>query len=131
VAVEWTTTLEINTWGFNLWRSTAENGDYVQVNDTLIPTEFPGSTQGGSYALVDKDVTPDTPYFYKLEELETGGVHNWYGPTATQQETGGGTGPTALTLSTFTAEDDLPAWGLLILGAGVVAVGIARRRRRS
>lgn len=133
VEVAWETAMEIDTAGFNLWRSTTENGDYVQVNDALIPTQFPGGTWGGSYAFTDEDVTPGTTYFYKLEELEMGGVHNWYGPTVTQQETGGGTGPgpNALTLSTFTAKNALPAWDLLILGAGIVAVGITRRRRRS
>jgi len=80
VKVVWETALEHDTVGFNVWRSTSERGDYVQVNDDLIPSASPGSTWGGSYVFINQNVTPGTTYYYKLDELEVGGAHNWYGP---------------------------------------------------
>jgi hypothetical protein len=84
VEVVWETAMEIDTAGFNLWRATAADGDYVQVNDALIPSASPGQTWGGSYAFTDQDVTSGSTYFYKLEELEVGGARNWYGPTVAE-----------------------------------------------
>ena len=48
MAVTWETALEIDTVGFNLWRSTNVGSGYVQVNDTLIPAASPGGVWGGA-----------------------------------------------------------------------------------
>jgi hypothetical protein len=127
VLVEWTTAQEINTVGFNLWRSTSLDGEYVQVNDTLIPAESLGGVMGGSYSFSDSGVTPGSTYYYKLEELEVGGAHNWYGPAVLGE--GGRSDPTAVTLSRFAAIG--AAWwpvGALV-GVGLAAVWLWRRRR--
>lgn len=132
VQVAWATAQEVDTVGFNLWRSTSPEGGYVQVNDALIPSASPGATMGGSYAYADSDVTPGTTYYYKLEEVEIGGARNWYGPTSTD---GGGTNPTAVTLSTAdTDSGTVLAWwpvaAALAVGAGLVALARLRRRRQ-
>ncbi len=132
VLVEWQTTAEVNTVGFNVWRSTAPDGDYVKVNDAVIPSAVPGGVGGGSYSYTDASVTPGTTYYYKLEELEVGGASYFYGPGST----GGGGGTTSVTLSTVTAGgwDGLAfAWwplvGAAAVGAGVAALAHWRRRR--
>jgi hypothetical protein len=132
VEIEWRTTLEVDTAGFNLWRAAAGGGEYVQVNPSLIPSAEPGGIQGATYRFVDADGMPGETYTYKLEELETGGRRNWYGPI-TMGETDGGRGeePTALTLSTFEAKGS--AW--LTVAASVVGalgglIGFVRRKLR-
>lgn len=71
VAIEWQTDTEINTAGFNIYRSTSPNGDFVLVNEAegLIPSE--GSAfSGATYAFRDHDVVVNTTYYYLLEEVE-------------------------------------------------------------
>lgn len=127
VAVAWETTLEVNTLGFNVWRSTAVDSGYAQVNDALVPAASPGGVIGGSYTFTDPNVMPGTTYYYKLEELEVGGARNWYGPTSTD-----GGDPNAVTLS---AADAAMAWWPIAVGvaagAGMAATVLLRRRRTS
>jgi len=118
VLIAWETTLEIDTIGFNLWRSTASDGAYVRVNETLIPAASPGGVMGGVYTFDDPSAVPGTTYYYKLEELEVGGARNWYGPA----QTGGSNNPTATTLSKVDANGHTSfGWWLLTLP---LAVGI-------
>jgi hypothetical protein len=133
VLVAWTTAMEIDTAGFNVWRSADSNGEYVQVNDALVPSAVPGSTQGGAYSFTDGEVTSGEMYYYKLEELEAGGRSNWYGPVATSALTDGGDMiPTALSLSDFAARGSAVAW-VIAAGAVVLVLGgvgfIVQRRK--
>jgi uncharacterized repeat protein (TIGR01451 family) len=131
VRVEWETALELDTVGFNVWRSTDPAGGYVQINDVLIPAESLGGVWGGAYSYVDSGVTPGTVYYYRLEELEVSGARNWYGPTLTE----GGHQPTAVTLRAFAASGGGIAgagWvvtGAIALGAGLIVFGRLRKRR--
>jgi hypothetical protein len=135
VLVAWETTIEIDTAGFNVWRSATMDGGYVQINDELIRSAVPGGTRGGSYSLIDSGVTPGIDYYYKLEELEAGGGSNWYGPSATDQDAGdsGKGDTTVLTLAAFSARGPAVAWWsaatVMVLGLGLS--GVAWRRRRS
>ncbi|MBN1593461.1 MAG: hypothetical protein JW941_09495, partial [Candidatus Coatesbacteria bacterium] len=75
--IRWVTGSEIDTAGFNLWRS--DSGEYMRVNPRMI--EAKGSPAAGeSYAYIDTGVTPGTACTYKLEEIETNGRSNFYGP---------------------------------------------------
>jgi hypothetical protein len=130
VVVAWETAMEIDTVGFNVWRSETRDGGYMRVNDTLIPSTSPGSVWGSAYSYVDSDVIPDTTYYYKLEELEVGGGRNWYGPVST-----GDDNPTSVILFKATAERTgyaAPAWWLagaaVAVGAGLVATWRIRKR---
>jgi hypothetical protein len=126
VLVEWQTAWELNTVGFNVWRSTSLAGDYAQVSSELIPSASPGGMTGGSYAFTDSAVSPGTTYYYKLEELETGGARNWYGPTSTE-----GNNPNTVTLSAAdTALAWWPAAAVAIAGGGLAAFTVLRRRRQ-
>jgi hypothetical protein len=131
VRVTWETALEIDTVGFNVWRSTSPNGAYEQVNATLIPAASLGGVWGGSYEIVDTDVFANRVYYYKLEELEVGGKRNWYGPAST----GDSENPTAVELFKVAASGSTASIWLL---AGAVAalslpplllVRLWRRRR--
>jgi hypothetical protein len=79
VLIEWETTSEIDTLGFNLWRSENRDGDCVLLNPTLIAAE-PGSIWGRHYSYADGAVVPGVTYYYTLEEVGAGST--FYGPVA-------------------------------------------------
>lgn len=81
VKIHWTTASEIDNAGFNLYRSESEHGEYIRINDTLIPAE--GSPiQGASYEFVDKDVRNRRIYYYKLEDIDIYGSSTFHGPAS-------------------------------------------------
>jgi hypothetical protein len=83
VIIQWSTESEINNVGFNLYRAESENGEYIQINDSLIPSKG-SSTQGASYEFVDNDVKNRKTYYYKLEDIDLNGISTLHGPiTAT------------------------------------------------
>ena len=86
VLVIWETASEINTAGFNLYRSGYSNGiergDLVSLNDGLIPSQALGSPSGASYSYTDTDVKAGTMYYYWLEDVEVTGSTHLYGPVS-------------------------------------------------
>ena len=79
VAVEWTTEIEVRTAGFYVHRQDTPGGVFTRVNAELVPAQLSGP-QGGLYRLADPGATPGRKYRYKLEEVETDGSRNEYGP---------------------------------------------------
>jgi len=77
--VEWETASEVGTAGFNLLRQDPASGDFVQINDRLLPALI-GSPQGGVYRYPDRDIAPGGTYSYRLEEVEADGTVRSYGP---------------------------------------------------
>jgi hypothetical protein len=79
VAVTWETATEINTAGFNIYRSTSEAGEFVQINEAegLIPGQ--GDTfSGAAYRFWDQNVAAGMTYYYVLEEVEYDQTRNRY-----------------------------------------------------
>ena len=73
VIIKWSTESETDNAGFNIYRSTSEEGDYEQINDLLISAE--GSiTEGAEYEFVDEDVKNKKTYYYKLEDIDMLGI---------------------------------------------------------
>lgn len=79
VVLNWETAAELDSEGFNIWRSETADGLYVKVNLSLIPAQGNADT-GASYQYIDIDVVQGTTYYYKLEDLDTGGVSTFHGP---------------------------------------------------
>ena len=79
VAIQWDTATEVNTAGFNIYRSTAPDGDFLQVNevDGLIPAEGT-AVSGAAYHYLDHTVVVNTTYYYLLEEVEYDQTINRY-----------------------------------------------------
>jgi hypothetical protein len=71
VAIQWNTDTEINTAGFNIYRSTSPDGDFVRINEEvgLIASEGSAFT-GAVYEFYDPNVEVNTTYYYLLEEIE-------------------------------------------------------------
>jgi CshA-type fibril repeat protein len=81
VVVRWVTTAEINTWGFQLYRSAdGKRASAVRVTTQLIPGQ--GRGQGGaSYSWTDIGAAAGVTYTYWLVETEISGATNEYGPS--------------------------------------------------
>ena len=73
IIVQWSTETEVNTAGFNVFRSEARTGTYEKINDTLIPSAL-DPLLGGRYAFTDTKVVVGKTYFYKLQEVELNGA---------------------------------------------------------
>lgn len=75
--VTWSTALEKESFGFNVWRSSTNNRDNAQqVNASLIPAT--GNVSGATYEVVDANATAGA--YYWLEEIELSGNRRFYGP---------------------------------------------------
>ncbi len=79
VAIEWETGVEIDTLGFYLLRSLSPEGPFLRVSDDLIFARGSGAI-GARYLFLDYLLTNGTVYYYQLEEVETTGASNYYGP---------------------------------------------------
>ena len=83
VTLVWETATEIDNLGFNLYRSEALDGDYVPLNQTLIPSQVPpGSPTGATYTWVDEDVSSGLTYYYELEDIDVYGNSTRHGPVS-------------------------------------------------
>jgi hypothetical protein len=86
IVIHWETALELDTLGFNLLRSTSLDGERVQINAQLIPSQAPGGF-GGSYEFVDYDIQSGVTYYYWLAFVETAGDPTPpYGPVQARAE---------------------------------------------
>jgi len=80
VMISWATTAELNTWGFQLYRSAdGSRAGAVRVTATIIPGQ--GRGQGGAaYSWLDLNAQPGILYSYWLQEVELNGTTHEYGP---------------------------------------------------
>jgi len=87
VLVEWETASEMGTVGFYLYRKDPSSGEYVAVNEKLIPGLL-HSPQGGIYRLIDKKGCEDESCTYVLVEQDLKGRERAYGPLTVNIERG-------------------------------------------
>ena len=78
VVVEWRTSAEVGTIGFELWRRKIGESDYVKVNTSLVAGLR--HIQGGTYQLVDRQVSVGESAVYILHELDVWGGGSSFGP---------------------------------------------------
>jgi hypothetical protein len=72
VTIDWTTASEIDTIGFNLYRSEQNDQGFIRVNPAIIPASQEPLT-GGEYTYQDTDVVPGKVYYYLLEDIAMDG----------------------------------------------------------
>ena len=119
VVVEWTTETEVDTAGFNLYRSDSPDGSYIKINHDLIP----GSSDpllGAKYVYTDTNVVAGRTYYYKLEDVELDGTTTIHGPIEVVADA---TGPSAFPNLTG-------LWPLAVLIAVLALGGVILLRRR-
>ncbi|MBN1259606.1 MAG: hypothetical protein JXB35_02905, partial [Anaerolineae bacterium] len=100
IAIEWETASEVNTLGFNLYRSQAVDGEYNALNQGLIPAQGLGAVGGHSYTYVDTGLEPGKRYFYKLESVSAQQANVIHGPVDAAAPD---TTPTSVTLTALSA----------------------------
>ena len=72
--ITWQTESELENAGFNVFRSETKNGTFTKVNPRMIPGA--GTTsERNTYQYIDKGTKPRNHYYYRLEEVSFGGVH--------------------------------------------------------
>jgi PKD repeat protein len=71
ITCTWSSALEIDHAGFNVYRSVIDNARYSRLNSELIVEP---------YVYVDDQVIPGETYFYKLGALSTQGIEQIFGP---------------------------------------------------
>ena len=132
VLLTWETVSELNNRGFNLYRGTSEAGPERQLNETLIPSQSPGSPGGFIYNWEDcADLTPGVTYFYWVEDVDIHGAATLHGPVSADF-----TAPTAVEVGGLAASSrhaGPPAWLAALaatLGGAALFMGRRRRTRR-
>lgn len=81
ITLEWATASETDNYGFNLYRSTAVDGEQIHLNDGLIPSLVaPGSPYGAEYNFVDETAEPGVLYYYWLEDVDLSMITTLHGP---------------------------------------------------
>ncbi len=79
VVVGWETASEAGTAGFYVERRAEQGGQWVRVNERLVPALFE-SPAGGTYSLVDQGAQIGEVLTYRLVEVETSAHTRSYGP---------------------------------------------------
>jgi hypothetical protein len=128
VLVTWETAMEINNVGFNLYRGETLDGPYTKLNESLIPSQSPGSSVGAEYVWLDEAVEAGVTYYYKLEDVEVGGKSTFHGPISTSAQA-----PTAVSVAGIDAQGmtlaiDVLVGLFLVSATGLMFVRRARRK---
>jgi len=126
VTVSWETVSNLDTRGFNLYRSESDSGPWTQLNTVLIPVGTPlGSSDGGTYTYNDTTVVPGHIYWYMLEDESLSGVVTPHPPVSAAV-------PTAVHLVSLGAGPALgSAMPLAAIGfALLTGFALARRQRQ-
>lgn len=125
ILIEWETATEMDNLGFNLYRSTAADGEYVQLNEALIPAQNPGAVFGSVYTWLDEGVTPGMTYFYQLEDVDAEGNTTLHGPV---QATALAAGPSVVSVTAFSAGGGA-GWALPAALSAFALLSLKRRRK--
>jgi hypothetical protein len=81
IIIRWSTSSEIDNASFNIYRAESEDGNYLKINDSLIPAK--GSPiKGAFYEFADSDVHNRITYYYKLEDIDIYGKSTMHGPVS-------------------------------------------------
>lgn len=79
--IRWTTASEVDNFGFDVFRSTAEEGPFEKINPEVI--EGAGTTdEPTSYRYVDDTIDPRQTYFYYVESISMSGDREQFTPVA-------------------------------------------------
>ncbi len=83
VVLQWETQSESDNLGFNVYRSTEEQGIFTQINTRMI-TGAGSSASAHSYRYVDNTVQAGQIYYYQIVDIATNGTMQWHGPVVVE-----------------------------------------------
>lgn len=81
LTIRWTTESELDVIGFNLYRSDTPDGEFVKINQELIPPAA-DPFLGGEHKFVETNVIRGQVYYYQLETIDRYGNARREGPYA-------------------------------------------------
>ncbi len=93
ILLDWTTGLEMDHKGFNIYRSSSPAEGYIQINSELVRNNFTNIGPHGSYRYLDDNVVNGQVYFYMIEDVSLTGVKKKHGPVSAMAFAGLGTAP--------------------------------------
>jgi hypothetical protein len=77
--VRWKTASELDNYGFDVYRSTSEDGPFETINEQ--PIAGAGTVDiPQNYEYVDRDIRPDTAYYYYVESISLAGEREAISP---------------------------------------------------
>lgn len=76
--LRWETLVEAGMSGFQVVRADAEDGTYTAIGEHEVPATGDGA--GARYELRDEGIRGNRTYWYKLQEVKTGGLGLEFGP---------------------------------------------------
>lgn len=79
IVIEWSTASELNTVGYNVYRSLAEDQPGEKINSALIPVGVDTLSEN-AYSFTDQNVMAGTYYYYWLEDIDWQGNTRRDGP---------------------------------------------------
>lgn len=85
VLINWTTLSETLNLGFHIYRSESIDGQYIKINDILIPGAGT-SLSIHQYHFEDYKTDKNRTYFYKVANIEYDGKLNFHGPITVNSE---------------------------------------------
>ena len=81
VVIEWETASEIDTVGFQIYRSLQPDGPFEKITSDPIPASA-DALAGGSYRFLDRNLVANQEVYYRLVEIESTGNENILGETS-------------------------------------------------
>ncbi len=88
VKVSWQTAQEARNKGFDVYRAASPFGEFVKLNQGLIPSTSV-SGEGRSYSFLDTTGVRGRLYYYKLKDVDAGGTHTPHGPVCVDWDADG------------------------------------------
>lgn len=80
VTINWETESEMETIGFNLYRTNNSSPETLGMSLTYEKAQHPGDITGAAYSYIDIGSQPNIHYYYWIEEVFIGGSSDLYGP---------------------------------------------------
>jgi hypothetical protein len=77
--LRWTTASEVDNFGFDIYRSTSEEGPFERITPDPV-LGVGNSDEPQRYEYVDDTIEPDQGYYYYIESISFAGVRERFSP---------------------------------------------------